>query len=77
MLPGPEPSPCPEIRLDCYLKPSSVRKGVGGGKPPSQCQTPVTLGEDKRGAERRREERSSSGSVFILMALVAKSLHCS
>lgn len=48
MLPGPQPTPCPEIRLACYLKPSSVRKGVGGGKPPSQSQTPVTLGQEVR-----------------------------
>lgn len=48
LLPGPQPTSCPEIRLACYLKPSSVRNGVGGGKPPGLSQTPVTLGHDVR-----------------------------
>lgn len=53
MLPGPQPSPCPETRLACYLKPSCVRKGVGGGKPPCRSQILVTLEEEGRGVEER------------------------
>lgn len=64
LLSGPQPTSCPEIRLACHLKPSSVRGGVGGGKPPGRSQTPVTLGQDVRRKNkkdmeegRRREDR--------------------
>lgn len=53
--PGPQPPPCPDITLACYLKPSSVGKGLGGGKPLSQSQTTVTLGNQVR-EERSGEE---------------------
>lgn len=56
MSPGPQPSPCPEIRLACYLKPPSVGNGVGGGKTPSQSQTAVTLGKEVK-KKRRGEEQ--------------------
>ncbi len=83
-LPGTRPSPCPEIRLACYLKPSSVRRGVGGGKPPqwepntSHLRTGGQRREERTGEERRGEKRrGSSGTVVLSMALVAKPLHCS
>lgn len=52
MLPGPQPSPCSEIRLACYLNPSSVKKGSVGGKPLSRSQRPVTLGQRVREKKR-------------------------
>lgn len=84
LFPGPEPSTCPEIRLACCPKASSVPKGVDVGKPPptSTTQTPSEpiashLWSESRRApgttRTRRSERACEAAVHVKpVALLAK-----
>lgn len=67
LFPGPEPSTCPEIRLACCPKASSVPKGVDAGKPPPTSTTPTPrrashLRTESRRRSRRRGRKQMEGA---------------